>query len=96
MCFIISVISQNYKGSENMPVLNRRKVVTLQEFCEYWKISERKVIRWINEYEDFPSKRVGCSHRIFFDEANEWIDKHFNQRRISNEYKRTNKNSFNN
>lgn len=61
-----------------MPVLTRRKVVTLQEFCEYWKISDRKVRRWVNECDDFPARRVGSSIRIFFDEANEWIDKHFN------------------
>ena len=61
-----------------MPVLTRRKVVTLQEFCDYWKISDRKARRWIQEYDDFPAKKVGNSHRIFFDEANEWIDKHFN------------------
>lgn len=61
-----------------MPVLTRRRVVTLQEFCEFWKISERKVLRWIKENKDFPSKKVGSSHRIFFDEANDWIDKKFN------------------
>ncbi len=61
-----------------MPILTRRKVVTLQEFCEFWKISERKVSRWMREYDDFPAKKVGSSTRIFFDEANEWIDKHFN------------------
>ncbi len=61
-----------------MPILTRRKVVTLQEFCEFWKISERKVRRWLDEYDDFPARRVGSSIRIFFDEANEWIDKYFN------------------
>lgn len=61
-----------------MPVLTRRTVVTLQEFCEYWKISERKVRRWMEIYDDFPAKRLGSSIRIFSDEANEWIDKHFN------------------
>ena len=60
-----------------MPVLTRRKIVTLQEFCDYWKISRRKVIRWLSEYDDFPCQRVGISYRIYFDEANEWIKKTF-------------------